>query len=82
VQYHPGQLADGIAVFEKLSGAVILQSVASVPSGTVDVQAGSTFAVDHATKAGKNSSTTVPTPGGQTPSPSQDQLTPYDPRPC
>lgn len=45
VQYHPGQLAMGYAVFSKLGGAVILQSDAAVAAGTVDVQAGSTLAV-------------------------------------
>jgi LCP family protein required for cell wall assembly len=98
VQYHPGQLADGIAVVEKLSGAVVLQSLASVPSGTVDVQAGSVLAVHQTAKTAKTSptsaessssstttgstATTVPTPGGQAPSSSTDQETPYDPRSC
>jgi LCP family protein required for cell wall assembly len=98
VQYHPGQLAEGVSVLEKLSGAVVLQSDASVPSGTVEVQAGSVLAVDQpatpttTTTAGSTSSTTagstgsttttVPTPGGQTPSSATDDETPYDPRPC
>ncbi len=111
VQYHPGQLAEGFAVFEKLSGAVILQSDAGVAPGTVAVQVGSSVAVQalaaaHHTpssssatpssgsqSSGSQSSgspssgshspaTTVPTPGGQVPSSSADQTTPYDPRPC
>jgi LCP family protein required for cell wall assembly len=92
VQYHPGQLADGFAVFEKLSGAAVLQSLASVPAGTVEVQAGSSVAVDtpatstahHPTSRTTTTtpSTTVPTPGGQAPSSSNDQTTPYDPKPC
>jgi LytR cell envelope-related transcriptional attenuator len=49
VQYAPGQLAQGLAVFEHLDGAVILQSVAGIPPGTVDVQAGSVLAVDQPT---------------------------------
>ncbi|MHB8505294.1 MAG: LCP family protein [Acidimicrobiales bacterium] len=100
VQYRPGQLAEGFDVLEHLSGAVVLQSTAGVPAGTVDVQAGSTLAVIPAhrttptstvppTSVGASGSsatttptTTVPTPGGQAPSASKDQLTPYDPRPC
>jgi LCP family protein required for cell wall assembly len=96
VQYHPGQLADAMAVFDKLSGAVILQSVASVPSDTVAVQAGATLAVHPPASAPTSPTTasstgshhsstpasTAPTPGGQTASASADQETPYDPRPC
>ena len=94
VQYHPGQLAEGYAVFLHLGGAVVMQSAAGVPAGTVDVQAGSTFAVippHRASTAGGSGTTatttprsaaSVPTPGGQAPTSSQDQLTPYDPRPC
>lgn len=95
VQYHPGQLAQGFAVFDKLSGAVILQSVASVPKGTVEVQAGTSLAVEppaahhpaahHAAgKATKKAAptTTVPTPEGEAPSSAADQLTSYDPRAC
>ncbi len=58
VRYHPGQLAQGISVFEHLSGAVILQSLASVPSGTVEVEAGSVLAVTGL--PGSNTSTTAP----------------------
>jgi LCP family protein required for cell wall assembly len=101
VQYHPGQLADGLAVFEKLTGALTLQSDTSIPTGTVDVQAGSTLAVDtvaadttpadttpadttpaDTTSTSTSKPTTVPTPGGQAPSASTDNATPYDPTPC
>jgi LCP family protein required for cell wall assembly len=89
VQYHPGQLAMGFDVFQKLRGAVILQSLKSVPSGTVDVQAGSIFAVDKPLPAGSSKPGTrhsppasAPTPGGQQASSAKDDLTPYDPRPC
>ena len=93
VQYSPGQLAEGLSVFEQLSGAVVLQSDASIPPGTVDVQAGTTLSVDTPTAtpapsaptaAGPTTAapTTVPTPGGQAPSPSTDQTSPYDPQPC
>ncbi len=92
VQYHPGQLAEGISVFKKLRGAVILQSVASVPAGMVDVEAGSTLAVQPPTpkhvgarrsagSAGR-AARAAPTPGSQKASSSKDQTTPYDPRPC
>jgi LCP family protein required for cell wall assembly len=113
VQYAPGQLAQGLAVFEHLNGAVVLQSVAGIPPGTVDVQAGSVLAVDQPTPkttttthrttkhrttrrrvkrhpaattttipTPTTTTTTIPTPGGQAPSPTVDQETPYDPRPC
>jgi LCP family protein required for cell wall assembly len=96
VQYHPGQLAEGFSVFEKLTGAVVMQADPRVPAGTVDVQAGTTFAVvGSPTSSGSTTpsstssstpasspSTTVPTPGGQAPSSAANKLTPYDPRPC
>jgi LCP family protein required for cell wall assembly len=45
VQYHPGQVAMGLSVFQHLTGAVVLQANGATPPGTVDVQAGTTFAV-------------------------------------
>lgn len=59
VQYHPGQLAEGFSVFQKLSGAVVLQSLASVPSGTVEVQAGSALAVQSSGSAATTSTTST-----------------------
>jgi LCP family protein required for cell wall assembly len=45
VRYHPGQMAEAQAVMAHLSGAVMGQSDASVPPGTVTVDAGSLVAV-------------------------------------
>ena len=45
VQYHPGQVATALRVFDKFSGAVILQPQANIPAGTVDVLVGSVEAV-------------------------------------
>lgn len=45
VHYHPGQVADALAVMAHLSGAVMLQSDSAVPSGTVTVDVGSLLAV-------------------------------------
>ena len=45
VHYHPGQMADAQAVMAHLTGAVMAQSDASVPPGTVIVDAGSLIAV-------------------------------------
>lgn len=55
VQYHPGQVGMGMAVFQHLSGAVILQASPKVPAGTVNVEAGSDFKV-------------LPAPGAASPS--------------
>ena len=84
VQYRPGQQAEGMAVFDELRGAVMLQSDAAVPPGVVDVQAGSVLAVtSHAPNAATGlPATTIPTPGGQTSSSAVDRVPAYDPRPC
>ena len=93
VEYHPGQLAEGFAVFRHLSGAVVLDAVPSVPAGTVELLAGSTFRVDGSGSASAPATSTsptstpagssaVPTPGGQAPSRAANRLTAYDPRPC
>jgi LCP family protein required for cell wall assembly len=82
VQYHPGQLAEALAVMDKLSGAVMLQAVASVPAGVIDLQAGTTFSVDPPHRSAAPAPTQVPTPNGEAPSSSANTLTPYDPRPC
>jgi LCP family protein required for cell wall assembly len=97
VQYPPSGLAQAMYVMKYLSGAVMLDPDSSVPAGTIDVQAGSLLSIDpppapHVSTttsstlaAGVATTTTtssVPTPGGEKPSSSADQLQPWDPRPC
>jgi hypothetical protein len=64
VRYHPGQVAEGVAVSDDLTGAVMLQADATVPAGVVDVDAGTTFAVRDLHPA---SGTTTTTPGPTAP---------------
>jgi LCP family protein required for cell wall assembly len=45
IHYHPGQVADALAVMSHLSGAVMLQSDATIPAGSVTVDAGSLLTV-------------------------------------
>jgi hypothetical protein len=98
VHYHPGQVADALSVMRHLAGAVMLQSDASIPAGQVEVDAGTALEVIGLPTAGSATTTTtpaaatsttaphpittVPTPGGQSPSSSTDVLQPWDPRPC
>ncbi|MHB1534099.1 MAG: LCP family protein [Acidimicrobiales bacterium] len=95
VAYHPGQIAQAMAVVKDLSGAVMLQPLAAVPAGTINVNVGSTVSVvGGATNGGYPATTTpssstaapatvaVPTPGGQKPSSASDVIKPWDPRPC
>ena len=88
VQYPPGGLAQAMYVMKYLSGAVMLDPDSSLPVGTVDVEAGSLLSIDrpanHATTVAATTTTTtsVPTPFGEKPSSSADQLQPWDPRSC
>ncbi len=58
VQYHPGQEPMGLAVLKELSGATMLQPVASVPAGEVVVDLGT--AVSAVGQLASSSSTTAP----------------------
>jgi LCP family protein required for cell wall assembly len=102
--YPPTGLPQALDVLGHLSGAVMLQADPALPTGTVQVDAGSLLsvvpaAVAHTTPAPTTSaagaapastvtgtagptSTTVPTPQGQKPSASTDQLQPWDPIAC
>jgi len=83
VRYHPGQIAMGFDVFSHLAGMIMLQPDAAVPAGTVTVVAGTTFRVDPPPGTTTTpAAVSAPTPGGQAPSTSATNLTPYDPRPC
>ncbi len=95
VNYHPGQLAQALTVFHALSGAAMMRADPTLPSGTVNVEVGSSVAVVSAGTATTTTATaalpsmaapatsiSAPTPGGQKPSSSSDQNAPYDPRSC
>jgi LCP family protein required for cell wall assembly len=96
VDYAPGSLAQAVAVIDHLSGAVMLNPDPKIAPGTVTVEAGTTFAVTtpapapptapttSTTSAASSTTATTapPTVGGQAPSASADNLTPWDPRPC
>lgn len=95
VDYAPGDLAQAVAVMDRLSGAVMLNPDPQIAPGTITVEAGTTFTVDSATpppaaSSGSSSAAAAPasgaaappTVGGEAPSSSADNLTPYDPRPC
>jgi LCP family protein required for cell wall assembly len=98
VLYHPGQVALALDVMKYLSGAVMMRIAPSIVPGTIQVNLGSTVNVTttHAptatsapttsaptTTAPKHAvATTVPTPGGLTPSSANDQQEPWDPRSC
>jgi hypothetical protein len=87
-----------LGVSHDLTGAVMLEPNPTIPTGTVDVQVGSTVAVANqpsgpntpgaAPASGSTApataavATTVPTPGGQAPSGAADQVLAYDPRAC
>ncbi len=91
VQYPPEGLAQAQAVMDHLAGAVMLDPDSTIPTGTIRLEVGSTVSVlppvraTSPTVAGPGTqaaTTTVPTPGGQKPSSSTDQLEPWDPTPC
>lgn len=95
VRYSPGQTAQGLAVLGDFTGAVTIQPDPKVPPGTVRVDVGTNETVSAHTVAGAPAvpqaaglstatppATTLPTVGGAKPNASNDQLTPYDPRPC
>jgi LCP family protein required for cell wall assembly len=98
VLYHPGQVALALDVMKYLSGAVMMQVTPSIVPGTIQVDLGSSVNVTTtrphpATSASTVPSTTspkkapvvattVPTPGGYTPSSASDQQEPWDPRAC
>jgi len=91
VKYAPGDLAQALAVVNHLSGAVMLQQQTTLSAGTVEVDLGTTIAVEGPSAATSAVSLpgaattiapTIPTPGGQKPSPSGDVNQPWDPQPC
>jgi LCP family protein required for cell wall assembly len=97
-RYHPGAIADGLAVVRALNGAITMQPDPAVAAGTVSLSIGTAVAVaqpptpapptTHAssTIAGKPAAAPtgpgIPTAGNQTPSSSVDNPEPYDPAPC
>ena len=97
VDYPPGGLAQAVYTAKFLAGAVMLRQTTTVPPGTVAVEAGSLLSViPPATAPGTATTSTlvgrpiaappttlaVPTPGGEKPSSSSDQLQPWDPTAC
>jgi LCP family protein required for cell wall assembly len=83
IKYAPGQIAQAIDVEDHLLGAVVLQPDPTQPPGTVTVEAGSTLAVAPSPgAAASGAATSVPTPGGQNPSPAAAPLPWWEPRPC
>ncbi|MCU4185991.1 LCP family protein [Acidiferrimicrobium sp. IK] len=94
IDYPPGGVADALAVEAHLQGAIVLRLDTTVAAGTVTVEAGSLLAgvPTSPTNPASASSTaptqspaaaqTVPTPGGQTPSPSTAYMANWEPRAC
>jgi LCP family protein required for cell wall assembly len=70
IHYHPGQVAAALAVMAHLSGAVMLQSDATVPAGTVTVDAGSLLAVTAPPTAAATTPATTATTAPATTTPS------------
>ena len=95
IQYPLASLAQAVALAGHLAGAVMLQVDATLPPGTIDLQAGSLLSVipaaatsTPATTAPTNSvappttAAPIPTYNGQKPSASTDQIQPWDPTAC
>ncbi len=94
VDYPPGGLAQALTVESHLAGAAVLQLDPTVPPGTVTVEAGSVLSTTPPASPASPTTTqpgaaptsttqvTVPTPGGQTPSPSTAYMATWEPRAC
>ncbi|MHB1930315.1 MAG: LCP family protein [Acidimicrobiales bacterium] len=70
VRYHPGQVAQGVYVEQRLGGAVVLQSDASVRPGSVVVDVGSDVVVTGAGAVGSATTATTATSAAPTTAPS------------
>ncbi len=94
VRYPPGGLPQALGVMGHLSGAVMLAEDSAVPSGTINVDAGSVFSVVTPAASRPTSTSTsapgslapptvaTPAPGGETAGPSSAPPPPWDPHPC